>query len=460
MVESNVEETNTTKIPEKPKEIGDLSRHKPVVTSEAVYETSSDEGWQEASSKGRSANGANRKSGRRQRPLLSKLNVNGPDNHIYKEASYRNDTTMHQKASPKVASAVLSPSRKSKTPKALPSKIASTPTSLSSLASKSISYKEVAVAPPGTVLKPLLEKTETEKVSDENETPKTEGSVENSIADVTVPKEEEKEATHEDESEQENSASEREKVSLSSDQAKSTETNGSKLSAAAKPFSPGTLSASRHLNPVPLATIYDANGSQGILVEPILPPAAARVPCGPRSPLYYRTNYTFRMKHGSAKIREISGSGGPRIMNPHAPEFVPRRASQTETGEVKNNSSKNSLSESEKSEIARQILLSFLVKSVHQNADTVDEPKVSEGKVENFENSSDEVAKDSAVIKIMYGTEEKNKTVVSSSDDSEESDKIDGEGFVVVTNRRKNRQKITNGVTELYNQPSICASVR
>ncbi|CAI8601337.1 unnamed protein product [Vicia faba] len=461
VVEGNIEETSTTKISEEPKEIGDLSSHKPVVTSEAVYETSSDEGWQEANSKGRSANGANRKSGRRQRPLLSKLTVNGPDNNIYKEASYRNDSiAVHQKASPKVASAVLSPSRKSKTPKVLPSKVASTPTSLSSLASKSISYKEVAVAPPGTVLKPLLEKTEAEKVSDENETPKTEGSIENSIADDTVSKEDEKEATHEDDSEQENFASELEKVSLSSDQAKPTETNGSKLSAAAKPFSPGTLSASRHLNPVPLATIYDANGSQGILVEPILPPAAARVPCGPRSPLYYRTNYTFRMKHGSAKIREISGSGGPRIMNPHAPEFVPRRASQTETGEVKNNSSKNNLSESEKSEIARQILLSFLVKSVHQNADTVDEPKVSEGKLENVENSSDGVAKDSAVIKILYGTEDKNKTAVSSSDDSEASDKIDGEGFVVVTNRRKNRQKITNGVTELYNQPSICASVR
>ncbi|MCI04489.1 clustered mitochondria protein-like, partial [Trifolium medium] len=84
--------------------------------------------------------------------------------------------------------------------------------------------------------------------------------------------------------------------------------------------------------------------------------------------------------------------------------------------------------ESEKSEIARQILLSFLVKSVHQNADAVDEPKVSERKVENFENSSDEVAKDSAVIKIMYGTEENNKTVVNSSDDIEEQE--NSEGFV------------------------------
>lgn len=463
-VEGKIEETKAKHGTEEPKKIVDLSMHKPVVTVEAVYETSSDEGWQEANSKGRSGNAANRKSGRRQRPLLSKLTVNGSDNHMYKEASYRNDTTLHQKAAPKVASAMLSPSRKSKTPKALSSKISSTPASLSSLASKSISYKEVAAAPPGTVLKPLLEKTETEKVNDENEMPKNEGSIETSNAD-TVPQKDEKEPSdadtdpQQDESEQDNSSSELEKVSPSSDQAKSSETNGSKLSAAAKPFSPGTLSASRHLSPVPLASIYDANGSQGILVEPVLPPAAARVPCGPRSPLYYRTNYTFRMKHSSTKIREMSGSGGPKIMNPHAPEFVPRSASQVENGE-KNSASKNCLSESEKSEIARQILLSFLVKSVHQNADAVDEPKVSEGKVENFENSSDEVAKDSAVIKIMYGTEEKNKTVVNSSDDSEEQDNLDGEGFVVVTNRRKSRQKTTNGVAELYNQPSICASVR
>lgn len=461
-VEGNVNETNATHDSDEPKDIGgDLSRHKPV-TSEAVYETSSDEGWQEANSKGRSGNGANRKSGRRQRPNLSKLS-------IHKETSYRNDTTsLPQKGAPKVTSALLSPSRQSKTSKALlSSKISSSPASLSSLASKSISYKEVAVAPPGTVLKPLLEKTEVEKVNDENETQKQEASIEKSIAEA-VQQQDEKEVIH-DESEKESSASELEKVSLSSDQTKPTETNGSKLSAAAKPFSPGTLSASRHLNPVPVASIYDANGSQGILVEPVLPPAAARVPCGPRSPLYYRTNYTFRMKHGSSKIREISGSGGPRIMNPHAPEFVPRSASQIETSDANSNvssdenkssPSKHSLSESEKSEIARQILLSFLVKSVHQNADAVDEAKITEGEVEDLENSSDEVAKDSAVIKITYGTDEKNKTVVNSSDDGEEQDKLDGEGFVVVTNRRKSRQKITNGVPELYNQQSICASVR
>ncbi|KAK7292992.1 hypothetical protein RJT34_15852 [Clitoria ternatea] len=53
--------------------------------------------------------------------------------------------------------------------KAFVSKISSTPVSLSSLASKSISYKEVALAPRGKVLKPLLGKDEMDKANDENE---------------------------------------------------------------------------------------------------------------------------------------------------------------------------------------------------------------------------------------------------------------------------------------------------
>ncbi|KAJ1429145.1 Tetratricopeptide-like helical domain superfamily [Sesbania bispinosa] len=463
-IEGNLEETNDTLNSEELKENGDLNSYRSV-TSEAVYETSSDEGWQEANSKGRSGNAANRKFGRKQRPLLSKLRINGANNYIYKEGSYRNDIiSPPEKGAPKVIADMLSPSRQSKSrnltlnedsvyhqTKASLSKISSTTASVSSLASKSISYKEVAVAPPGTVLKPSLEKVEIERAQQD-----------------------ETEGTHEIESPQDNSASEHEKVATS-DQAKPMETNGSKLSAAAKPFSPGTLSMSHHLNPVSMTSIYDANISQGMLVEPVLPPIAARVPCGPRSPLYYRTNYTFRMKHGSTKyrtpVRETSGSGAPRIMNPHAPEFVPRSASHIETSdanskpdsvvgmtekikvgedyvEVKDSSLKNSMSEAEKSEIARQILLSFLVKSVHQNIDSVDESDVSEGKIENMESSSDEIAKDSAVIKIMYGNEEKNKNVQDSIH-SEEQEKLDmtgknngdGEGFVVVTKKKKASRK-------------------
>ncbi|XP_020238207.1 protein TSS isoform X2 [Cajanus cajan] len=510
MVEGNIEETNGTIDSQVPKENGDFTRYRPV-TREVVSETSSDEGWQEANSKGRSGNAANRsKFGRRKRPVLSKLSINGSNNYLYKDGSSRNDiTSPPQRGVPKVMSDMSSPSRQPKARNVAlnedsvnhptrASKISS-PASLNSLASKSISYKEVALAPPGTVLKPLLEKAEMDKANAEDEicsspavTSTNEGTCQSSIIN-TVSQHDETEESHEIEPKQ-NSTSEHEKVSLAFDQAKPTETNGSKLSAAAKPFNPGMLSMSHHLNSVSLTSMYDTDVSQGMHVEPVLPPAVARVPCGPRSPLYYRTNYTFRMKHGFAKcqtpIRERSGFGSPRVMNPHAPEFVPRSASQIETNdvnsndlsevgmaeknkldenfvEIKESSSKNSISESEKSEIGRQILLSLLVKSVKDNIDSVDESKDGEGKIENLESCSDEIAKDSAVINIKYGNEEKNKTVPHSSDGGEE-EKLgvtekkngDGEGFIVVSKRRKNRQKITNGVTELYNQQSICASVR
>ncbi|XP_019445087.1 PREDICTED: protein TSS-like [Lupinus angustifolius] len=519
VVENITEENNVTLDYEEPKENGDLTRYKHVI-SEAVEETSSDEGWQEAGSKGRSGNTANRKFGRRQRPHVSKLSISRSASYSFREGSYRNDITSPQKAAPKVLSAILSPSRQLKAQnltssedsanhsiKASASKVSFPPTSLSSLASKSISYKEVALAPPGTVLKPVLEKSEMDQVKAENETCSSplvmsinEGTCQSSIVDTVSPHDE-IEGTNEIEPQQENSASENENVSLDSDQAKPAETNSSKLSATAKPFNPGMLPISPHLNSVSMTSIYDANVSQAMLVEPVLPPATARVPCGPRSPLYYRSNYTFRMKHGFTKyntsIRERGGFGAARIMNPHAPEFVPRSASQIETGDassnissghkrsevgagknnkldetfvqVKDSSSKHSISESEKSEIARQILLSFLVKSAKQNIDSVDESNGSEGKHENLENSSDAVAKDSAIIKIINGKEEKNKMVLHSSGNSkEEREDVDatrkkngdGEGFIVVTKRRKNKQKISNGVTELYNQQSILASVR
>ncbi|KAH1085101.1 hypothetical protein AAZX31_07G027300 [Glycine max] len=516
MIQGKIEETNGKLDSQVQKQNGDFTGYRPV-TSEPVYEASSDEGWQEANSKGRSGNAANRKFGHKKRHHLSKLSINGSNNYIYREGSSRNEiTSPPQRGVPKVMLDMSSPSRQSKSrnltlnedsvnhsTKASVSKISS-PASLSSLASKSISYKEVALAPPGTVLKPLLEKADMERVNAGDEiccnpavTSISEGSCQSSITN-TVCQHDETEETHENEPQQESSGSELEKVS---DQAKSTaETNGSKLSAAAKPFNPGMLSMSHHLNSASFTSMYDTDVSQGMHVETVLPPAVARVPCGPRSPLYYRTNYTFRMKHGSTKgqtsIRERSGFGSPRIMNPHAPEFVPRNASQIEANDANSNvsnehnslsdigmseenkldenfveingsSNKNSISESEKSEIARQILLSFLVKSVKENIDSVDESKDGEGKIEILESCSDEIAKDSAVINIMYGNEEKNKTVPHSSD-SDEQEKLgvtekkngDGEGFIVVSKRRKNRQKITNGVTELYNQQSICASVR
>ncbi|KAK4252929.1 hypothetical protein QN277_011056 [Acacia crassicarpa] len=503
--DKSMEETNTTQETktmlhsEEVKQNGEFTRCVPE-TSEVVEEISSDEGWQEANPKGRSGNTANRKFGRR-RPLLAKLRVNNSENYIVRESSYRNDITSPNKGTPKVTPATLSSPGQLKArssivkeeyvnhpTRASMSKTTSTPAALSPLASKSISYKEVALAPPGTVLKPLLEKAEGDNVKTESEKCNAaEESCQNSVVEA-VSEQDKKERTCEPDIQRENSSSELEEGSLSSDQEKAAETNGSKLSAAAEPFSPGMLFMHHHLSSVPITNIYDSNASQGMLADPVPPPpVAARVPCGPRSPLYYRTNYTFRMKHGYSKnhtpIRERSGFGAPRIMNPHAPEFVPRKALQTEeTNEtsmaennnldenigkdLKGSSPRKRVSEFERSELARQILFGLLVKSAQQNIDSADdESKVSEEKDKEMENSSDAIAKDRAIIKILYTNEGKNK-MNPESNGSEEEEKIDAgndnngdEGFIVVTKKKKSRQKFTNGVSDLCNQQSICASV-
>lgn len=183
-------------------------------------------------------------------------------------------------------------------------------------------------------------------------------------------------------------------------------------------------------------------------------------------------------------------------MNPNAPKFVPGRAWQTNPGDancptqtdsnsvfetsraeeeklddksnngVKDGASEKSFSGSEKLELARQVLLSFIVKSFRQNMDPLGEPAVSEKNFEFSENSSDAIANDSAIIKILYGNE--GKDLVSQScdvkqpktADANKKQNGDGEGFIVVRKRRRNRQQFTNSVTGLYNQQSICASVR
>ncbi|CAA3017253.1 Hypothetical predicted protein [Olea europaea subsp. europaea] len=108
-----------------------------------------------------------------------KLKIN-PEYSNYRDNSYRKETVSlgHKATFKSVSAEVLSPRQpkivnssndenSSKLPtnisivKTTPvSKNSSVPSTLTALASKSLSYKEVAVATPGTVLKPLLEKVE------------------------------------------------------------------------------------------------------------------------------------------------------------------------------------------------------------------------------------------------------------------------------------------------------------
>ncbi|KAK2994489.1 hypothetical protein RJ640_021294 [Escallonia rubra] len=531
---NEVEDKPVLVLSQEPKDI-DITRHDPVVREESVQETSSDEGWQEANSRVRSANGAGRRFGRR-RPNLSKLKISNSEYYHSRDSNYRREgTSQGQKATPKTISTEPSPLKQSKTPSLIAgedstklpakthvSKVPATPVSrvspthatLTSMATKSVSYKEVAVAPPGTVLKPLLEKVE-ELEEEKTDTPVQDSLPETSEDDGSnkaavyeeIPDDEDvkdahKGDDHESGSDMDKSSPEIEEMVDSSNLENAAETNGSKLSAAAQPYNPGGVPLAHPVTSVAVTSVYDVIASQGMLAEPVeFPPVAARVPCGPRSPLYYKMSHSFHMKQGLLKYQiPISERfGSPRIMNPHAPEFVPKRAWQANpaTGDLNVSTDSNSSvhaskefsaeekldektankvdenrlrkasSDAEKAELARQILLSFIVKSVHQNADPAKDSPANEKRSKSKETSAEAIANDSAIIQILYGNEGKTELVSQSGNnegsktaDVRKNKDGDSEGFVVVTKRRRNRQHFASGVSGLYNQQSISASVR
>ncbi|KAK9282399.1 hypothetical protein L1049_005316 [Liquidambar formosana] len=539
-----VEEKPSPVLSKEPRGNDDIFRNEPTVINEVIEETTSDEGWQEASSKGRSGNILGRKFGRR-RPDLAKLKINSSEHSKFRESSHRWEIiSPAQKMTPKTISTDLSPLKQSKAlnlsareastkpqAKSTVSRVLSAPATLSAMASKSLSYKEVAVAPPGTVLRPLLDKVEAAKeVKTETQTCKgmdllplpenveqkngektetqsgkisPETSKEEESSNVTVqeaiPIDEGRKGAHDSLTQLEKTTPELEEVSCPINEEKPAEMNGSKLSAAAQPFNPGSFSSTHPINSVAVTSVYDVRASQGMLAEPVgHPPVAARVPCGPRSPLYYRC-----MKHGFLNYHhfmERLGFGSPRMMNPNAREFKPKKAWQSNpenadskvtndsnssvdtskefseeegleenaTCEVKDDGLKKGNSDTKNNEFARHMLLSLIVKSVQHNLDPARGSAISEKNLEYAEDSSEAIANDSAIIKVLYGKEGKRDVVPQSSDekqpktvDIDKNKNGDGEGFKVVTKRRRNRQQFTSGVNELYSQqPSICASVR
>ncbi|CAK9164900.1 unnamed protein product [Ilex paraguariensis] len=540
IAKSNTEEDKEDMVlPREPKD-SDITRLD-LTVAETGTESSSDEGWQEANSRARSGNIAGRKGCRR--PDLAKLNINNSD-YSFRDGRYRKESvSQRQKATSKTISTELSPKKQSKvlslstgedlsilsaktsicqaSPVAIP-KVSPITANLTAIASKTLSYKEVAVAPPGTVLKPLLEKveelkeekTDTQICNSLPEPSKEDGS--DTIAvDEAIPDDEDTKGVkdceiHEIEPEFKKSASELVDVPCSGNQDKPIEMNGSKLSAAAPPFNPGAFPLTHPLNSVAVTGVYDVIANQGMLAEAVgFPSVAARVPCGPRSPLYYKLSHSFRMKHGFLKyqrpIPERTGLGCARIMNPDAPEFIPRKSWQTnhtsedskvstdpscladsnkgfsteekredkdkdkdkDANVAKDNKFRKSSSDAEKAELARQMLLSFIVKSVQHDSDPADDNPVSKKAAEFPESSAEAFANDSAITKILYGNEGKT-TLVSQAHNNEEPKSPDvnknkhgdGEGFVVVTKRRRSRQQFTNRVSGLYNQQSICESVR
>jgi protein TIF31 len=474
----------------------------------------SDEGWQAASMRGRSANV--RKKSSRRKPALMKLMVDRfEDGHT--GSVYR--TSLQPQTKGDKEDSVSAPSQLSfgsflKTDKvngdpsiaedkscngSTKAEQRTKPTGINrptNIASKFISYKDVAVSPPGTVLKPILEKKEAKEKDSGRD------------IDLTLSSEEEdqkKEKPSEDSSKEVLSSQQdlESHVAIPPDSnsdespSASKKASGSKLSASAPPFNPGSLLSMSH--PYSTVAIYDASAVlQAIPSQAmeILPHAIdTRVPRGPRSTLYYRTGHSFQRKQGYTHSQStiVRGSYSPTTMNPHAAEFVPGKTSQqsdvadrepspanpvtnsdldvvsqttdevkaetpaTEkagqvekivSGKGKENKGKDIVRNSYKTELARQILLSFIVKSVHDSLGSA------QAEPDRKSSGSDEASNEQS------SNLGKNASGRKDSDKQEKAMEVpkglkDTEGFTVVSKRRRRPQPFMNPINGLYSQPSI-----
>jgi protein TIF31 len=517
---------------------GKLDVHPPVVSEEnyAVHdeqkqadvlspEEYSDEGWQAATLRGRSA--IVKKKNSRRKPALTKLSVDrfeeGHTGSAHKTGSQpqtkgvKEDTMISAPSQLSFGSFLKTnkpngdPSNaedKSGNAEAKPDRVAK-PTGINrpiSIASKFVSYKDVAVSPPGTVLKPILEQKE---VKDKD----------NGLdSDLTLSSGEEDRKFTEEDKGQPNDERSTEVVSnpdgvnqvetttdSSSDESPSAtkKTYGSKLSASAPPFNPGSLLSMSH--PYSTVAIYDASA----VLQPVPSQAMeilslaidTRVPHGPRSTLYYRTGHAFQRKQGYTTHSQstiLRGNNSPTTMNPHATEFVPGKnlqqsdagnrqpsdanpgtddsvqvvtsltadevkgemPAEEKTGQVekiisgkgKENRGKDVTRNSYKTELARQILLSFIVKSVHDSLGST------RAELDRKPSGSDEA------------NVEQSSIISNNASDGKESDKQqkatevpkgqkDTEGFTVVSKRRRRQQPFMSPINGLYSQQSICTSV-
>ncbi|KAL5719110.1 Protein REDUCED CHLOROPLAST COVERAGE 2 [Ranunculus cassubicifolius] len=404
-----------------------------------VHADISDEGWQEAGPKGRSS--AGRKPSGSRRPSLAKLNTNSmnePDAARYRvkpsnftstktSPNELSDPSMAVPLSRKLAkSSSFSPKVNSSSPSfsgldkgslaktapstpvptVQPAKTTSPASSVSiQSAGKVLSYKEVALAPPGTVVKAVAEQQAKEQIVPKSPASsvekETEEIVKNADKEEALPQHsqistEEIKISVTDKKESETDIPVVIESSESSDSLKAsvpdvlpsdtntigeegnsleqndtriegietsqelpngveddkcTPTEGEKqdetetgkeiskkLSAAAPPFNPTNPTMIPVFGSVPIPGFKDQGG---ILPPPVnVPPmlgvnsirkasATARVPYGPRLSGGYRSNNRSPRIKPTTSIQngEVVADGNhlspPRIMNPHAPEFVP-----------------------------------------------------------------------------------------------------------------------------------------
>uniref|UniRef100_A0A1J3IKT3 Clustered mitochondria protein n=1 Tax=Noccaea caerulescens TaxID=107243 RepID=A0A1J3IKT3_NOCCA len=387
----------------------------------ALEESTLDEGWQEAG----------RKSRQRQSSASKKRASLNRNPHERQDVQQHYMTSPLQKTTLRPFLSKSSSLRAPKNAEVDVSTITTKPLSKASgatLASKSLSYKEVALAPPGTVLKPMLEKleldmerTETQIYRISSASTGAESKSDTVMSDLAMEGTQlpcEKQDSQESDESIENLTSESEGDLGSSRGQKASDISRRKLSAAAEPYNPGGF----------LVTDLQSSAAATYMVaEPI---SGVRVSWGIHSPPYYSGYHS-------------NGVAMPRTMNPDAPEFVPRISVQNSSQHVDSTSclkAEKKAAALKKQELGRQILLSLIVKSA---------PRKETKPSDELEDTS---PKDGTATEIVYRREEESG--------AKENETNGGEGFVIVAKkkRRKNKQRLTNNAAELYHQPStVCA---
>ncbi|KAJ0960340.1 hypothetical protein J5N97_001824 [Dioscorea zingiberensis] len=498
-------------------------------------EVSSDEGWQEANFKGRSGN-VRRKSGSK-RSVLAKLNLNFPESS---SSSFKSTVLPALKVNssvPRTSSADGSSVKKlvnttnvhgedetnkirSKTPdseaKLDQNPKASVISRITTAGSNPLSYKEVALSPPGTFLKPALKQPE---VKQPESTKATEPEESNEAKEVSKAESEMitegalQEATSSDDSEKENQVSavkttlnmlERETSDSDDFQISSTSkeatTNRSKLSASAPPFNPGSLvSMPNAYNSVAVVGLYDMRAAHPTIppqpVEIMSPHSVdARVPRGPRSTLYFRKSFSDQRKQGyrdsQTSAEADRGVISPSTMNPNAAEFVPGKALQQlnqSNGVSEDQCPRGNLSPQAESSFTKEDFNIILPTEKAELNRSVSEVKIKDSKrscsmessvkaelarqilfnfiVKSYQDNlgSDEVGATPKSTKHENSTDRtdssnmaKLESVSQFCDHQWPKPNQDREGFTVVSKRRKNKHQLANAVNGLYAQQSIC----
>ncbi|KHG04943.1 Uncharacterized protein F383_08744 [Gossypium arboreum] len=373
---------------EEPKKTNDVTRVEPMVTSEVFEETTSDEGWQEANSKGRSGNAVGRKS-RRKRTALANVRVSGSRRETILPVRKNSSKNIVKEVVPvkQLMSHNSNPGGNSVSLQGSVSKGSLSSANLSAIASKCLSYKEVAVAPPGTVLKPLHEgETEHQACTIRTETTKSEDGDHMSVIDNVVDNDDdETEGTHDSENQSEESAPELDNVSSEP----ATKEDGSNISVAnniADDSENRSEEAAPELDKVSSepANMEDRNSIS--VVHNVAHDDNREETVPEHDKVSYQT-------------LEQTEFRPPRVMNPHALEFVPTTEPATEAKALHGN---------EGHDVASQ-------------SSTCEQPKTSDVNIKKTR---------------------------------------DGEGFTVVTKRRRKRQQFMNGVSNgpyNHHHQSICA---